>query len=116
MNYVTKESRIRIGLRIRQARKQAGLSHDRLAVAVDSSRQHLIKLEKGKHVPREDLLQRIADATGKQLSFFTEEDDDDEESDPVAELYRALDRFIDHKMSARQWDRRSAASESGGPG
>ena len=42
----------------------------------------------------------------------SELEDDDEESDPVADLYKAFERFIDHV----QWGRRSAASESGGPG
>jgi transcriptional regulator with XRE-family HTH domain len=66
-------------MRIRQARKQAGLSHDRLGELVGTSRQHLIKLEKGRHAPREELLQRIADATGKTMAFFTQDEDEDED-------------------------------------
>jgi transcriptional regulator with XRE-family HTH domain len=97
MNYLTKESRVRIGLRIRQARKQAGLSHDRLGDLVGTSRQHLIKLEKGKHAPREDMLQRIADATGKTLAFFTQDEEEDEVDDGEAEVV-SLDDLIRRRV------------------
>ena len=61
---------VNVGERIRAARKDAGLSHDRLGELVGTSRQHLIRLEKGVHSPRPDMLARIAAATGKPLSFF----------------------------------------------
>ena len=57
--------------RIRRARRQAGLSHDKLGEAIGGvSRQHLIKLEKAKHRPRADMLARIAQATGKPIDYF----------------------------------------------
>lgn len=57
--------------RIRQARRAADLSHDRLGEAIGGvTRQHLIKLEKAKHRPRAEMLERIAEATGKPLDFF----------------------------------------------
>lgn len=59
-----------IGNRIRTARKEFG-SHDSLARAVGgTSRQHLIKLEQGRHRPGAEMLIAIADATGKPLEFF----------------------------------------------
>lgn len=64
-----------IAARIRRARRQAGLSHDRLGEAIGGvSRQHLIKLEKAQHRPRADLLTRIAGATGKPVDFFLVEE------------------------------------------
>ena len=61
--------------RIRQARKQAELSHDRLGELCGGvTRQHLIKLEKAKHRPRADMLRRIAAATDKPLDFFLVEE------------------------------------------
>lgn len=60
-----------LGARIRRARKLAELSHDQLGVAVGSGRQHLIRLEQGLHRPKDDLLGRIAEATGQPLAFFT---------------------------------------------
>lgn len=43
---------------------------DGLAGVVGTSRHHLIRLEKGDHRPRLDMLQRIAEATGKPLDYF----------------------------------------------
>lgn len=40
------------------------------------TRQHLIKLEKGLHRPGLEMLQRIADATGRPVEFFLVEGDD----------------------------------------
>ncbi len=59
-----------IAARIKRARKP--LSHDRLAERVGTSRQHLIKLEKGKHRPRAEMLVRIADATGREIDWFVD--------------------------------------------
>jgi transcriptional regulator with XRE-family HTH domain len=60
-----------IAARIRRARRQSGLSHDRLGEAIGGvSRQHLIKLEKAQHRPRADMLVRIAEATGKPVDYF----------------------------------------------
>lgn len=47
------------------------MSHDRLGVMVGGvTRQHLIKLEKGKHRPRAEMLSRIAEATGRDVDWF----------------------------------------------
>lgn len=64
-----------IGSRIRKARRAVeGLSHDKLAATVGTSRSHLIKLEKSLHRPGATLLLAIADATGKPLDFFLVEE------------------------------------------
>lgn len=73
-----------VGHRIRQARKQAYLTHDALADKVGSSRQHLIKLESGQHMPGNALLERIAEATGRTTDWFFADEDDEESSQPVA--------------------------------
>jgi transcriptional regulator with XRE-family HTH domain len=59
-----------IAARIRRARREADLSLDRLGEAVGSSRHHLIRLEKGIHRPRLEMLTRIAEATGRQVEWF----------------------------------------------
>ena len=59
-----------IAARIRRARKEADLSHDRLGDHVGTSRQHLISLEKARHRPRLEMLTRIAEATGRDLDWF----------------------------------------------
>lgn len=84
-----------LGERIKAARQRAGLSHDRLGAVVGTSRQHLIRLEKNTHRPRPEMLARIADATGTTLAELSPDgEDDDEESDPVAALMRALERYV----------------------
>lgn len=59
-----------LGARIKSARKRAGLSHDKLGALVGTSRQHLIRLEKGWHRPSDALLQRIAESTGQDPDYF----------------------------------------------
>lgn len=93
MNAVLQAHREHVGRRIRMARVSSGLSHDQLAGKIGTSRQHLIKLEKGQHMPRPEMLTKIAEATGKDASYF-ESDDDDEESDAVADLMQSLRRVV----------------------
>lgn len=71
-----------VGFKIRQARLEARLTLDQLAERTGTSRQHLIKLEKGVHTPRGRMLHAIAQATGKPVEFF---DADDEEESPSME-------------------------------
>ena len=63
-----------IGKRIKESRKAAGLSHDRLAEAIGKggtgARSHLIKLEQGKHLPQTETLEAIAEATGRPVVWF----------------------------------------------
>jgi transcriptional regulator with XRE-family HTH domain len=60
-----------IAARIRRARKTAGLSHDALGERMGGVyRQNLINLEKGKHRPRLTTLERIAEATGREIDWF----------------------------------------------
>ncbi len=63
-----------LAARIRRARRTAAQTLDQLAVAVTSSRQHLIKLEKAQHRPRAELLTKIAEATGRQVEWFLDPD------------------------------------------
>lgn len=67
-----------IAARIRRARKGLALSHDALGERMGGvTRQHLIKLEKGLHRPSIEMLQRIAEATGREVDWFL-----DPEMDP----------------------------------
>lgn len=64
--------------RIRRARRTSDSVQtlDRLALAVESSRQHLIKLEQAKHRPRAEMLSKIAEATGRPVGWFLDPDVD----------------------------------------
>lgn len=76
--------------RIRFARKRANLTLDRLGEIVGTSRQHLIRLESGKHSPKPEMARRIAEATGVPLELI--QDEDDEESDRA--MREAFDLFV----------------------
>jgi transcriptional regulator with XRE-family HTH domain len=88
---------LRLADRIKWARKSAGLSHDRLVERLGrSNRGHLIKIEKGVHVPGHDLRDAIADECGVPRELF--DDDGDEESDPVEALMNALRRVVREEL------------------
>lgn len=80
--------RLPLGERIAWARKHRGLSHDRLIEKLGrSNRGHLIKIEKGAHVPRVDLREALAGALDVPVSLFL----DDEEvtvGDPFRDVRR----------------------------
>jgi transcriptional regulator with XRE-family HTH domain len=77
--------------RIRWLRKQAG-SHDKLAAKVGTSRQVIIRWEKGTSKPRAESRRRLASASGLPASLFRDgtNSSDDEEEDPVIALLSAL--------------------------
>lgn len=82
-----------LGKRIRRARLDTGLSHDKFAALVGTNRSHLIKLEKGTHTPRAAMLKRIAEASGKPLGFFYSEpivDPQERLEAAMADVQRAL--------------------------
>jgi transcriptional regulator with XRE-family HTH domain len=72
--------------RIREARLAATYSLDGLALEVGSSRQHLIKLEKGTHYPRPGLLAALAVATEKSVEWL---EGVEENPEPTASLPKA---------------------------
>lgn len=102
MSVLSEAHRKRIGNRIRLARKAAGLSHDKLAAAVGTSRQHLIKLEKGQHLPGDALAAKLAEATGRTVEYLAGEgpDDDDEEPDPAMAMLKAVRLMVRAEMQA----------------
>lgn len=61
-----------IAARIRRSRRESDLTLDALAEIVETSRQHLIRLEAGKHRPRAAMLTRIAEATGRSVDWFVD--------------------------------------------
>jgi transcriptional regulator with XRE-family HTH domain len=86
--------RLPINERIRWARKRKGLSLDRLAEQVGSSRRHLIRLEKGENRPGPELRARIAVATGQPADFLMDGDDDEEEAALARELIALIRRVV----------------------
>jgi transcriptional regulator with XRE-family HTH domain len=61
-----------IAARIKRARKDADQTLDGLGILVGTSRQHLIRLERGDHRPRPEMLTKIAEATGRSTDWFVD--------------------------------------------
>jgi transcriptional regulator with XRE-family HTH domain len=59
-----------IAARIKRSRREAPLTLDALGELIGTSRQHLIRLEAGKHRPRAEMLTKIAEATGRSVDWF----------------------------------------------
>jgi len=84
-----------VGQRIKWARQEARLSHDRLVERLGrSNRGHLIKIEGGLHTPKRDLRDAIADATGVPRDLFVEDDEDESESMASVLLRQAIDAAV----------------------
>lgn len=86
------------GSKIREARLQAGLTQAALARAVETSERNIIRWENDQNVPRLKHLSVIAQATGKDITFFIEpaEAEDDEEEDPVLRIRRIRAELVLH--------------------
>lgn len=83
-----------LGARIRQARKRTGISQEKLAPLVGTTRRHLIRLENGEHQASKALAARIGAALGHDPGEFRNGDDDEEEDEAVDALVAALRRVI----------------------
>jgi transcriptional regulator with XRE-family HTH domain len=83
--------------RIKWLRKQAG-SHDRLATRVGTTRQVIIRWEKGQNSPSATSRQRLANYSGLPSGLFRDGDEeDDEESELVNALLVALRAVVRHE-------------------
>jgi transcriptional regulator with XRE-family HTH domain len=91
------------GLKVARARESLGGNGLRVTQAEFARRLgvHVItlnRIENNKARVSLDLLERIADQTGKQRDHFLS-DDDDEESDPMVDLFNALRRVVQSEIS-----------------
>lgn len=59
-----------IGLRVREARDEAGLNNTSLAAATGLPRRTIVRVANGRNEADTATLERIATATGKPLDFF----------------------------------------------
>ncbi len=64
------DSKKLIGARIKELRKQAGLTQEQLAERVGLDSRHLSRLEVGRHFPSLDSLERIASTLNVPLVEF----------------------------------------------
>lgn len=89
-----KASATRIGKRIGEARRSAGLTQDGLAGRINTSRRNILRWEGGYNTPRAQHITSIARETGKSVEFFLGEEDEEEAAlaRDLLELVRALVR------------------------
>jgi transcriptional regulator with XRE-family HTH domain len=92
-----------LGARIRKARKRTGISQERLAPLVGTTRRHLIRLENGEHQASKPLAARLGAALGEDAAQFRNGDADDEEEDEAVDaLMSALRRVVRNEMG--RWE------------
>lgn len=56
--------------RIKERRQRLGLSQEELAISAGLTREHLIEIEKGRSIPKADMVAKIARALGVKGSYF----------------------------------------------
>ena len=61
-----------VGQRIRWARREAGLSQERLALAIGTTRQVVIRWERDKHLPNASSRERLGEALDQEADFFAD--------------------------------------------
>lgn len=102
-----------VGARIKWARKRIGLSLDKVAQAANTSRQHLIRLERDEHVPTDEFLERLAPALDQPVSFFADARPDTEARREATagfeQLYTALLDLARLAVAEAQRERKDAA-------
>lgn len=91
-----------LGAKIRKARKRTGISQERLAPLVGTTRRHLIRLENGEHQASKPLAARLGAALGEDGAQFRNGDDDEEEDQAVDALMSALRRVVRNEMG--RWE------------
>ena len=64
------DDRNRLGLRIKQLRKEQGLTQFQLAEKTGLKQQNLARIERGKHSTGQDILSSIATALGKRIDII----------------------------------------------
>lgn len=89
-----------LGSRIRDARNGVKLSQEAFADRINTSRRHVMRLERGDHKPSPPMLTRIAEVTGVSESELLNGDAEDEESDAVADLMDAIRRLVRAELQA----------------
>lgn len=94
-----------IGERVKDARLRKGLSQDKFAAALGTSRQNVIRWEKNKNHPSPRYVALIAGVTGRDPFEFTDEavsvDCDDDDDDELCSIDRLLQRRIDLLITRR---------------
>lgn len=77
------------GARIKRARGLTGLSQEVFAPLIGTTRRHMIRLERGQHLPGAALRDRIVESTGTEEQIQSADDEEDESASTMT-----LDEFM----------------------
>ena len=72
---ICQDSTMKLGQRIKEKREQLGFSQDKLARILNVTPQTVYRWEKGKAVPRPELLEKICRVFDTPLEWFYRSDD-----------------------------------------
>jgi transcriptional regulator with XRE-family HTH domain len=64
------------GAKIRKARLATGLSQEAFAPLIGTTRRHMIRLERGQHLPKAELRDRIVERTGTTEQIQSADDEE----------------------------------------
>jgi len=108
------------GNQLRSLRLAQGLTQAELAHRAHVRERQIIRWEQGQHVPRVESVSALARVLGCRVAdLLTPEPEaapeDDEESDPLADLAKAIKALVRVELEAH-WNRRAAVAEGGGAG
>ena len=91
MKEITKEIMTLFGMRVKELRKNRGLSQEEAAEKVNISSKYLSRIEMGQHFPSIDTLVNLADVLKVELKDFFEFA---HETDDPKELKRIMDGIL----------------------
>jgi transcriptional regulator with XRE-family HTH domain len=94
-----------LGVKIRKARKDAGLSQSQLAGQIGAHFTSVSDWERGRNVPSTRYVLALAEATGKDPEYFFEQREDDDEAD--RELGRRMRAVVRDAVAAQLRQRAS---------
>lgn len=110
------KTHLRLGSAIRQAREDAGLKREQLAVMADVSYSTLVNYETGESPPKLDTMIRLARVVGKSVDHFVEAVEEDErELQPVGSTVVPLVPAPAERAPRKNPPRRRRASDEQDP-
>lgn len=94
---------------IARYRKEAGLTQDGLAAAIGTTRNHLVKLEKGSRPLNSDWLEKIGKAVGVEPYLLIAPDNVLPSEAELAEMLAAAQRTLPAGLPYSEWPRAVAS-------
>lgn len=91
--------------RLREARKARDLSQSQLAGRIGAHFTSISDWETGKNAPSGRHVASLCRELGITAEQLYDEEEEEESPDPATDLQRAIDRYVDRKIAAREEER-----------